>query len=145
MSNPESLQARIREWTIEAFGTNRVLNPLMDGLSIAEETGELMRAILKRENARNGNDRHHLSVEHWSQEVQDEAADVAVALMSLAANEGFDLWEAAERRFAYVAQRYAQAMEAGPEPLDAEVCPFDCDSCHGDGCPCSRGGCDRDE
>jgi NTP pyrophosphatase (non-canonical NTP hydrolase) len=106
------LQSQIETWCRDRFGDDP--DPKADGLIIAEEAGEVCRAILKRQHGQRGG-----TFEHWSAEIRKEAADVVIALYSLAANEGFDLDEAIRDRWAEVSQRTKQTLGMSPT-LNAE-------------------------
>jgi NTP pyrophosphatase (non-canonical NTP hydrolase) len=75
------------------------MSPLERGLLLAEETGELCRALLKRHQRIRG------SYEDWSGEVRKEAADVAIGLLALAYLEGFSLENAVAERWRHVSAR----------------------------------------
>lgn len=68
-------------------------------LNIAEEAGEVARAVLKRVQGIRG------THEHWTTEIRKEAADVMISLMCLAQIEGFDLGEAVDERWDTVIAR----------------------------------------
>jgi len=76
------------------------------GLIVAEEAGEVCRAMLKLvSNVRGG-------PEVWYPELKAESADVLTALLALADRMGFDLEEAFRERWAVVSQRRFATAEA---------------------------------
>lgn len=97
------LQAAVGLWVAGTF--HRLLCPAHDALAVVEEAGEVARAILKRDQAKEGVDRMGLGVDHWTGEVRTESADVLIALLSLAENEGFDLLTVTRDRFREVRTR----------------------------------------
>jgi len=74
-------------------------NVLHQALNIAEEAGEIARAILKRAQG------IRCTREMWDAEVQKEAGDLVISLMCLAAIDGFDLSEAVDKRWDAVISR----------------------------------------
>jgi len=74
-------------------------NPQHQALNIAEEAGEVARAVLKRVQGIRG------SYEHWTEEIRTEAADVLISLMCLAEIEGWDLGDAVDERWNVVINR----------------------------------------
>lgn len=101
------LQDAVALWFHVTFGGSGVLNSAHDALAVMEEAGEIARAVLKRDQARGGVDRKKLGVDHWSEQVRIEACDTLITLLSLAANEGFDLLAETNRRFAHIKTRGA--------------------------------------
>ena len=93
------IQVEVDEWTRKFRPTpEAAADPLADALCIAEEAGEVCRAVLKRHHGkRPGTD--------WTEQVRIEAADVAIGLLSLAANEGWSLAEAIADRWVEVSTR----------------------------------------
>ena len=78
------------------------------GLIVAEEAGEVARAMLKlMSNVRGGRD-------VWYPELKAETADVLIALLALANRMGFDLEEAYRERWAVVSKRRFATAEAHP-------------------------------
>jgi NTP pyrophosphatase (non-canonical NTP hydrolase) len=59
-----------------------------EALALAEEAGEVCRAVLKRHQGVRG------TSEQWSEQLRTELAQVVVVAINLAAVEGFDLYEA---------------------------------------------------
>ena len=90
------MQEEVRKWTGHNFQGDSVQDVT---LGIAEETGELCRAVLKRWQGIRG------THAEWTEEIHKEAADVFIKLCHLAAVEGFDLWEAIWARWQVVSQR----------------------------------------
>lgn len=89
------LQAEAGAWCDERFpGTNDA----DDALCIAEEAGEVCRAVLKRKHGqRPGTD--------WDAEVRLEAADVIISVLCLAYREGWSLADAVTERWEFVKNR----------------------------------------
>jgi NTP pyrophosphatase (non-canonical NTP hydrolase) len=92
----DELQLEVAEWTKKFHGDGDP-NPLLDALAVAEEAGEVCRAALKRANGIREGD--------WSANLREEAADVVITLLSLAANEGWSLSEAVDERWEEVRTR----------------------------------------
>lgn len=63
------------------------------GLALAEEAGEVARAILKREHQRDG-DGDRGGERDWTANLRKEVAQVVITCMSLAEREGFSLRDA---------------------------------------------------
>lgn len=99
----ENLQTAIGCWTRTQFGPST--DSFHDALAIAEEAGEVCRAILKRHQADIGTSNRNESLEHWEQAIRDEVADLIITALSLAENEGFDAMAETRRRFNEVRQR----------------------------------------
>jgi NTP pyrophosphatase (non-canonical NTP hydrolase) len=95
----DAIQAEVDEWTRRFRPTpEAAADPMADALALAEEAGEVCRAVLKRSHGkRPGTD--------WTEQVRLEAADVAITLLSLAANEGWSLSDAIAERWAEVRTR----------------------------------------
>lgn len=74
-------------------------NTVHQALNVAEEAGEVARAVLKRVQGIRG------TYEHWTDEIRKEAADVMISLMCLAQIEGWDLGMAVDERWNYVINR----------------------------------------
>lgn len=70
-------------WLRHNFGPDRSVRDQV--LVVAEEVGELCRAIVKREQGIRG------TREEWDAAVRKEAADIGIALLAVAHTEGFDL------------------------------------------------------
>lgn len=68
-------------------------------LLLAEETGEICRAVLKRSQGVRG------TVADWTAEIRKEAADVYIGLLALAAIEDFSLEDEVARRWTDVERR----------------------------------------
>lgn len=97
------LQTAVGLWCRQTFRGE--LNLAHDALAVVEEAGEVARAVLKHDQAKAGVDRKKLGVDHWHREIETEAADTMIALLSLAENQGFDLIEATRERFDEVRSR----------------------------------------
>lgn len=106
----KSLQRRVADWCSATF--HHRLNRAHDALAVAEEAGEVARAVLKYDQALQGVDRKKLGPAYWHEQVELEAADTLIALLSLAANHGFDLLEATEARLVTVMERTGYRTEA---------------------------------
>lgn len=84
-------------WLTTTFGPDRSV--VEQTLVLAEETGEVCRAVVKREQHIRGTD------EEWAAAIRKEAADVVIALLSIAYTEGFDLVTETAKRWADVSTR----------------------------------------
>lgn len=93
---PEQLQTLVVEWAHAYFPND---TPELRALGVAEETGELCRAFLKRANGIRG------TRAEWDAEIRKEMADVVTTCFMLAGYEDFDLWDAVVQRFAVVSTR----------------------------------------
>lgn len=95
----DAMQAEVDQWTRRFRPSpEAAADPMADALSVAEEAGEVCRAVLRRAHGkRPGTD--------WTAEVRIEAADVVISLLSLAANEGWSLLDAVAERWVEVQQR----------------------------------------
>lgn len=82
---PAELQGRAYD---EARNRWPDMTVLTEGLSLAEEAGEVCRAILKRHHGTRG------PAEGWSAQLRQELAQVVAQCFVLAALEGFTLWKA---------------------------------------------------
>jgi NTP pyrophosphatase (non-canonical NTP hydrolase) len=91
-----AMQEEVRAWTFYNFQGDSTQDVT---LGIAEETGELCRAVLKRWQGIRG------THAEWTEELKKEAADVFIKLCHLAAVEDFDLWDAIWSRWSEVKQR----------------------------------------
>lgn len=69
------------------------------GLALAEEAGEVCKAILKREHGTRG------SFGEWTQEVRKECGDVFLVLCDIAHREGFSLAQAVVDRYEEIVDR----------------------------------------
>lgn len=96
--------AEVGAWLVATFGPERSV--VEQALVVAEETGELCRAVVKRAQKVRGTD------EEWSYAIRGEAADVVITLLSLAHTEGFDLETEVARRWREVSSRNAVAPRA---------------------------------
>jgi NTP pyrophosphatase (non-canonical NTP hydrolase) len=88
---------QVGAWLAATFGPDR--SPVEQGLVLAEETGEVCRALVKREQRVRGD------TSWWTAHVRAEVADVVITCLSLAATERFDLAEAVAERWAHVSRR----------------------------------------
>ena len=103
-------QATVAAWLNDNFGPNRCVEHQV--LVLAEEVGELCRAVVKRAQGIRGT---HTA---WTAQVRAEAADVLITLLALAATEGFDLHHAAADKWVVVTGRDATAHRM-PHEADA--------------------------
>ncbi len=90
------LQQEIFEWRKHNFPEE---GPLLFGLQLAEETGELARAMSKLHRGVRGSDAE------WLAEIYKEIGDVFLALNHVANEYGFFLEDAVNARWATVKQR----------------------------------------
>lgn len=97
-------QAAVHEWSVRNFGETP---QTLVTLGLAEEVGELCRAVLKREqNIR-------ATREVWDAEIRKEIGDCVIKLLDIAAYEGLDLVQVFHERWARVSQRDWVANPAG--------------------------------
>ena len=87
MSDIADWQRRSAEWMASRFPDDTLQQR---GLCLGEETGEVLRCILKAEQDIRG------GREHWMGELRGELVDVFFALVSMANRAGFDLADAIE-------------------------------------------------
>ena len=107
--NLDAVQAQVDTWTRQFRPTpEAAADPMADALCIAEEAGEVCRAVLKRSHGKRPD-------VDWSAQLRDEVGDVVIGLLSLAANEGWSLADAVTERWAEVSQRGA-TPEQGEGP-----------------------------
>lgn len=93
------IQGEVAEWTKKFRPTpDAPHNPLADALAVAEEAGEVCRAVLKRSHGNRPDT-------DWNKNLREEAADVVITLLSLAANEGWSLSDAVAERWEEVRAR----------------------------------------
>jgi NTP pyrophosphatase (non-canonical NTP hydrolase) len=113
MSTPHPpTQAEVAAWNKRNFGPEVPLEHQV--LVLAEEVGELSRAVVKRAQGIRG------SHAHWSEQIRAEAADVLITLLSIAETEGFDLHQAAAAKWGEVTSRDPRAprvSENGQGPV----------------------------
>ena len=99
MADLDSIQAEVDRWTRRFRPTpEAAADPLADALSVAEEAGEVCRAVLKRSHGKRPET-------DWTKNLREEAADVVISLLSLAANEGWSLMDAVQERWVEVGSR----------------------------------------
>jgi NTP pyrophosphatase (non-canonical NTP hydrolase) len=94
-----ALQFDIWDWTIANFGDNNEHPVVLDGLGLGEESGEVLRAILKREEGIRG------TRSEWTQELFKEVGDVAIKLFQICAREGVEFDHVIAKRWKEVSQR----------------------------------------
>ena len=102
---PEPNGTVVGEWLAHNFGPERDVNE--QALVLTEEVGELARALVKRSQGIRG------TWSEWSREVRKEAADVYIALLAIAATEGFSLRDESALRWAEVSARDFRADPIG--------------------------------
>ena len=98
------VQAEIHAWSVQNFGESP---QTIVTLGLAEEVGELCRAVLKREQGIRG------STEEWTAEIHKELGDCVIKLLDIAAYEGVDLAEVACSRWAVVSRREWRSNNIG--------------------------------
>lgn len=127
---------------IEEFFRNKFPNATIEqtGLGLGEESGEVLRAILKRSEGIRG------TKEEWNAEVRKEVGDVFARLVEVAMLDGFDLWEAIEDRFAVISERDINHDPVGPvnsvKARHDKICmgkPYCQDGVHDSECPVLEG------
>jgi NTP pyrophosphatase (non-canonical NTP hydrolase) len=96
MSDTTLDQAAVHEWSVRNFGE---IPQTLVTLGLAEEVGELCRAVLKRAQGIRG------TREEWNEEIRKELGDCVIKLLDIAAYEGFDLVEVAAARWESVSKR----------------------------------------
>lgn len=102
--NLDDLQREVLDWQEREFRPLSPANPLADALVLAEEAGEVARCVVKKYQTIRG------SESHWDEELEKKSGDVIISLLSLAANAGFSLGNAVEKRWKVVgARKFATA------------------------------------
>jgi NTP pyrophosphatase (non-canonical NTP hydrolase) len=99
-----ALQDDVDAWVERNFGHD---NELATVGGLVEETGEVMRAVVKRSQGIRG------TTEEWDAELRKEAADVFIKLCDVASFYGFDLANAINERWDVVKQRDWKADPTG--------------------------------
>lgn len=89
-------QGDVHAWSVRNFGQ---LPQTIVTLGLAEEVGELCRAVLKREQGIRG------TREEWDAEVRKELGDCVIKLLDIAAYEDADLMTVASQRWAAIRER----------------------------------------
>lgn len=102
MSAPRT--ADVYGWQAANFGRGLAQNY---ALVIAEEAGEVCRAVLKREQGIRG------TSEEWTAELRKELGDLIITAHALAGFEGWDLDEVVAERWATIARRDWRADPQG--------------------------------
>lgn len=106
MGTTNDPQTEMREWLARELPGSGP-DPRARTLLLAEEVGEIARAVSKRHEGIRG------TYAEWTANLRDEIADAAICLYALADCEGFDLNEVVRERVAIVtARRYATAPNA---------------------------------
>lgn len=106
---PQLEQLAVHDWSVRNFGDSP---QTLVTLGLAEEVGELCRAVLKREQGIRG------TREEWDAEVRKEIGDCVIKLLDISAYEGLSLvqaftdrWEAISKRD-WVADRTGRGIPA---------------------------------
>jgi NTP pyrophosphatase (non-canonical NTP hydrolase) len=100
-------QAEVGVWLDQHF-PNRTLDQQV--LVLAEEVGEVARAVVKRAQGVRG------SHAEWTTQLHGEVADVLLTCLAIAATEGFDLSGATARKWATIQRRDPTAIRAAHQP-----------------------------
>lgn len=96
----EDFQEDVAQWSAHNFEPRYPdMKAVVDMVILAEETGELARAIVKTHQGIRG------SAEQWRVEAMKESGDIMVMLANIANSVGFSLTGALEERWAEVRQR----------------------------------------
>jgi NTP pyrophosphatase (non-canonical NTP hydrolase) len=90
-------QKEVYEWRVNNFDDPPTA--IKQALVIAEESGEVCRAVLKREQHIRGTE------EHWTEELKIECAQLLIGLYAMAEHEGFDLLEYTKNYWPTIASR----------------------------------------
>jgi len=96
----EKFSDDVSAWVTQTMRPSSEGDPVLIGLKIGEESGELMGAILDRRQAQTDEERGYASLA-----VLAEAGDVLICLARLASIEGTTLEAIAEERWTEVRQR----------------------------------------
>jgi NTP pyrophosphatase (non-canonical NTP hydrolase) len=91
-----TMQNQVHAWSVRNFGE---LPQTEITLGLAEEVGELCRAVLKRSQG------IRMTREEWDAEIRKELGDCVIKLLDIAAYEGVLLAEVASERWAEVRRR----------------------------------------
>ena len=93
------IQAEHKVWARKNFGPPEDRNPLHPILGVGEETGELMHAVLKRDQKIRGTPLKH------TMEMHDAIGDIVIFLMDICNQEGveltdvvYDTWQGVKQR-----------------------------------------------
>jgi NTP pyrophosphatase (non-canonical NTP hydrolase) len=86
----------VYRWQAEQFGVGI---PQNYALVVAEEAGEVCRAVLKREQGIRG------TREEWTAKLREELGDLLITMHALAGSEGWDLEEIAAARWRKIQRR----------------------------------------
>lgn len=100
----DETQLAIGKWSRHNFPSSDIV---MSTLGIAEEVGELCRAVLKRAQAVRG------TRAEWTIEMRKEMGDVLIKLFQIADLEDVDLLDIFRRRWSEVQQRDFQKDQIG--------------------------------
>ena len=105
-------QAEVDAW-LDQHVPGRTLEQQV--LVLAEEVGEVARAVVKRAQGVRG------SHAEWTAALHDEVADVLLTCLAIAATEGFDLHTAAARKWAQILRRDPAGHRPAPTDTDPEA------------------------
>ena len=106
------IQAEVGAW-LDLHVPARTLEQQV--LLLAEEVGEVARAVVKRAQGVRG------SHAEWTAALHDEVADVLLTCLAIAATEGFDLHTAAARKWARILRRDPAGRRPAPTDTDTET------------------------
>lgn len=97
----DAYQSEVWEWAQENFGDTsaRGGDVVSATLGLAEETGELCRAVLKQHQGIRG------SWEEWQEEIGKELGDVFIKVFDVASRAGINVSEVLEKRWYTISQR----------------------------------------
>ena len=79
--------AEVGEWNVSTWGYKGAVHR---ACKVTAEAGEVADAAIKRDEGRSGD---------WTRNLLDEMADTVIALHSLAAKEGVELYDLVDERF----------------------------------------------
>lgn len=89
-------QTEIADWAFGNFGPEPAMNQIV---GLAEEVGELARAVLKKERGIRGSDGE------WHEEIEKEIGDVAISLLMVCNSVGVNFEEMLRERWEHVKAR----------------------------------------
>lgn len=95
----DTFQTEVETWSFRNFGDQNACPVELAALGLAEEVGELCRALLKRKQGIRG------SRYDWNREVHTELADVLIKLFDVAARENVSIADCLAVRWPEVAGR----------------------------------------
>lgn len=106
-----ALQHAVAQWVTHNFGEP---SRVEDALGLAEETGELCRAVLKQQQEVRG------THAEWQDEIEKELGDVVIKALSVAQTCGVDLNAAVHNRWEVIRLRDFRADPIGHGIPDTE-------------------------